>query len=226
MKKPCAFSGQSLVDHSASSYKMVASLLAGSYPLVVARRLRRHGIEIEDPARILRVAVELHDVGKAGEHYQGQFDDECNPLHGKQPSFKYHEIGTAIFFYYGLDLDEKLRVLLALAELNHLNALRGLPDFNFSRLPQGFSPDMLKLSRYGKQLLNGLGYSYDVRDYTADDYVRMMRGISSYVNQGYLKLYVLFLAPIIVGDNLDSASRAPEEKRRFVEILRKEVSDL
>lgn len=227
MKKPCAFSGQSLFEHSKSSYNMAAPLLRGSYPLVIARRLKRYGIDVGDPVETLKAVIELHDIGKAAEHYQAQFDDECNPSRGARPSFKYHEIGTALFFYYEFDSDERLRVLLTLAELNHLNAVRGLPELNPTRLPQGSSSDMLKLSKYGRQLLDELGYSYTIRDYTAGDYTMMMRGIIfSYANKDYLKLYTLFLAPIIVGDNLDSASRSPEEKRRFVEILVKEVKDL
>ncbi|MEJ2771672.1 MULTISPECIES: CRISPR-associated endonuclease Cas3'' [unclassified Stygiolobus] len=220
--KPCAFTNQTLVDHSIGSLNYAKMVMTSSYIDVAKRRLEKFGIKVDDS--LFELSVLLHDIGKAGEYYQEQFDDNCV---GKLPSFIYHEIGSAIFFYDNID-DERVKKLIALAELNHLNAIRGISSLSEKKLPKGCDTRMLKLKRYGKVLLDtlrdkGFNIHFHVRDYTFDDYNKMLRDIAN-SNEPYLKLYVFFLTPIIVGDNLDSHfARGLGERRRFIEILKKEV---
>jgi len=220
--KPCAFTNQTLADHSIGSLNYAKMVMTSSYIDVAKRRLEKFGIKVDDS--LFELSVLLHDIGKAGEYYQEQFDDNCV---GKSPSFIYHEIGSAIFFYNNID-DESVKRLIALAELNHLNAIRGISSLSEKELPKGCDTRMLKLGRYGKALLDtlrdkGFNIHFHVRDYTFDDYNKMLRDIAN-SNEPYLKLYVFFLTPIIVGDNLDSHfARGLGERRRFIEILKKEV---
>ena len=220
--KPCAFTNQTLADHSIGSLNYAKMVMTSSYIEVAKRRLEKFGIKVDDS--LFELSVLLHDIGKAGEYYQEQFDDNCV---GKSPSFIYHEIGSAIFFYDNID-DERVKKLVALAELNHLNAIRGISSLSEKKLPKGCDTRMLKLKRYGKVLLDtlrdkGFNIHFHVRDYTFDDYRRMILDIAN-SNEPYLKLYVFFLTPIIVGDNLDSHfARGLGERRRFIEILKKEV---
>lgn len=83
-----------------------------------------------------------------GEYYQKRFDDNCI---GNIPSFIYHEIDSVIFFYYNID-DERVRKLVALAELNHLNAIRDISSLSLHHI------EMLKLEKYGKVLLDSLRF--------------------------------------------------------------------
>ncbi|BCU69801.1 CRISPR-associated endonuclease Cas3'' [Stygiolobus caldivivus] len=224
MGKPCAFTNQGLAEHSKGSLEWAKKVLSDSYFRVTKRRLEKFGVEVtkED----MEVAVLLHDMGKAAEYYQGQFDDGCNPLRGR-PTFIYHEIGSALFFYKNVK-DEGLRTLVTLTELNHLNAVRGVSQLNPAKLPVKFDEGMLKLRKYGQVLLEELSGEYPVGgfrvdDYTFYDYNEMLEDLSR-VNEPYLKLYSLFLAPVIVGDNLDSShARSKEERRRFIRMLEKEL---
>lgn len=220
--KPCAFTNQTLTDHSIGSLKYARSILTPSYVSVVKKRLERFGVKVDE--RLLELSVLLHDIGKAGEYYQKQFDDNCV---GSTPSFIYHEIGSAIFFYYNID-DERVRKLVALAELNHLNAIRDISSLSPRNFPKNFDIEMLKLEKYGRVLLDslrdkGFDVNFEVRDYTFEDYNKMLTDLAN-SNEPYLKLYVFFLTPIIVGDNLDSSfARGLDSRRRFIEILKKEV---
>jgi CRISPR-associated endonuclease Cas3-HD len=197
-------------------------VMTSSYIDVAKRRLEKFGIKVDDS--LFELSVLLHDIGKAGEYYQEQFDDNCV---GNSASFIYHEIGSAIFFYNNVE-DESVKKLIALAELNHLNAIRGISSLSVMKFPKGYDIRMLKLERYGKVLLDtlrdkGFDIHFDARDYTFEDYRRMFLDIAN-SNEPYLKLYVFFLTPIIVGDNLDSHfARGLGERRRFIEILKKEV---
>ena len=221
--KPCAFTGQSLLDHSKGSLRVARKVMSDSFIETAIKRLERFDVKVrrED----FEIAVLLHDIGKAGEYYQDQFDEECNPVRGS-PSFIYHEIGSAIFFYKNVD-DTVLRKMLVLAMLNHLNAIRGVSSLSVTKFPKGFNVGMIKLRRYGKVLLEELGLnSYTVDDYSFDDYHDMLVELAR-SNEPYLKLYSLFLAPIIVGDNLDSSlARSRGERRRFIQVLEKEVERL
>ena len=184
--KPCAFTNQTLVDHSIGSLNYAKMVMTSSYIDVAKRRLEKFGIKVDDS--LFELSVLLHDIGKAGEYYQEQFDDNCV---SKSPSFIYHEIGSAIFFYNNID-DESVKRLIALAELNHLNAIRGISSLSPKEFPKGYNIRMLKLGRYGKALLDtlrdkGFNIHFHVRDYAFEDYNRMILDIAN-SNEPYLKL--------------------------------------
>lgn len=230
MSKPCAFINQSLIDHSYGSYKILydKGFLDESYYKTVNKRLGAKGIKINenDIKRLIEITVKLHDIGKVAEFYQNQFDDNCNSIYkNKSPTFKYHEIGSALFFYYSDYIETmEIKKLIALAALNHLNAIRGIKNLSPNRLPKDANLNMLKMEKYGEPYLKIMGYSFEVKDYTINDYINMMNDFLT--NNGhYLKLYNLFLAPIIVGDNLDSHyARSINEKRGFISLLERELS--
>ena len=231
MSKPCAFTGQSLLDHSINSYNVLIKygFLDDIYYIVVSRRLNvllsKYGTEISsnEVKQLIELVVKLHDIGKAAEYYQSQFTNDCrSPV--PNPSFVFHEVGSALFFYHSnYTEDTRIKRLLALAALNHLNAMRGLKQLKPNELPKGYKQDMLKLKKYGSILMESLGYSFDIRDYDTNDYVLMMNDLINH-NEPYLKLYNLFLAPVIIGDSIDSHyARGLSERRRFIELLEREL---
>lgn len=224
MTKPCAYVNQDLVSHSIGSYKQALKILDDSYYFSIAKRLEKMGIYVdkEEVKEKIELVVKLHDIGKAGEYYQEQFDENCNSKKS-DVSFIYHEIGSALFFYD--NFKGEIGKLLTLAVLNHLNAIRTIKNLDPTKFPKGFNIGMVKLQKYGKVLLDNLGYSYPVRDYTIQDYNIMMNDLL-YERKPYLKLYTLFLAPVIVGDNLDSQyARNASNKRRFIQLLEVELNE-
>ncbi|AAK41672.1 CRISPR-associated endonuclease Cas3'' [Saccharolobus solfataricus] len=239
MIKPCAYEKQGLIDHAIGSYKVLHDKISESYYKVISRRLERYGIvlDLNGVKEIVKDVVVLHDMGKAGEYYQNQFDDNCNPLKSNplksRFSFIYHELGSALFFYndyepINVEKAEEVRSLLTLAVINHLNAIRGISDYLLNRFPDNFDEEMIKLSKYGSILLENLrgiiSKSLKVRDYSFTDYHDMLYAFSKKSDK-YLKLYNLFLAPIMLGDNLDSSLvRNNGSKTRFVGILEGELN--
>ena len=225
--KPCAYIKQTLIEHSIGSYQDLVNfkLFNDNYYRVVSRRLERVGIslsvsEIKD---LVKDLVILHDLGKAGEYYQDQFDDECNTLNNERPSFLYHEIGSALFFYNDYSVKREIRELLALASLNHLNAIRGIWSYTQIMLP-GFDERMLKLERYGNMLLEGLkdklSSDIKVRNYSFDDFSIMIESlVKRNMKYNYHKIYILLLAPLIIGDNLNSLKRPGSKGSRFINRL-------
>lgn len=225
MTKPCAFINQDLVSHSIGSYTQALRMLDDTYYSSITKRLEKVGINVDktEVKEKIELVIKLHDIGKAGEYYQEQFDENCNPIRDNV-SFIYHEIGSALFFYH--NFKDKIGKLLTLAVLNHLNAMRTIKDLSPTSFPKGYKIEMAKLQKYGKVLLDSLDYSsYSVKDYTLQDYNQMMNELLR--ERGpYLKLYTLFLAPIIVGDSLDSQyARNSSNKRRFIQLLEVELSE-
>ena len=236
--RPCAYTNQSLLDHSIGSYREAVKLVSDNYYRVTAKRLERMGITltVEEVKDLVKEAVLLHDIGKAGEYYQEQYDDECNAK-VKTPSFMYHEIGSALFFYYNKEVKKEVRELLALAAINHLNAIRGIGDFEDPlKMPSDFKNSMLKMEKYGSVLLDSLRREglitrdFTVKDYKFEDFSDMLIALAKKnVTAKYLKLYNLFLAPVMVGDNLNSSfvrnsSSVNERKTRFVKLLEDEIN--
>ncbi|ADX84851.1 CRISPR-associated endonuclease Cas3'' [Saccharolobus islandicus] len=231
MIKPCAYEKQGLIDHAIGSYRVLDGKISESYYKIISRRLERYGIvlDLNGVKEIVKDVVVLHDIGKAGEYYQNQFDDNCNPLKSNF-SFIYHELGSALFFYNDYDVEkaEEVKSLLTLAVLNHLNAIRGISDYLVNKFPDKFDEKMIKLNKYGSIMLQNLrgviSKSLKVSDYTFDDYHDMLYAFSKKSDK-YLKLYNLFLAPIMLGDNLDSSLvRNNGSKTRFVRILEGELN--
>jgi len=230
--KPCAYTKQSLLDHSKGSYEDLdkLNLFDDNYYKVVVKRLNKFGLSLsaDEVKDLIKDLVILHDIGKAAEFYQEQFDEECNTLNSGTPSFLYHEIGSALFFYYDYKANKEIRELLALAALNHLNAIRGIWSYSYYK-PRGFDDKMLAIEEYGNKLLEELNErgllsknvkNVRARNYSFDEFSRMAVSlIKRNIKYKHLKLYTLFLAPVIVGDNLNSSSRLGSGKRSFIKKL-------
>ncbi len=235
--KPCAYINQGLVEHSIGSFKVIEEKISESYYRVVKKRLEKFDIflSMEEVKEIIKDAILLHDMGKASEYYQKQFNDECNPI-VPNPSFIYHEVGSALFFFYDYPIEnekkDEIRVLISLAAFNHLNAIRGIPDYQMNRFPDKFDRGMIKMKNYGNILLkslkkNGLvTKSISVDDYDFPKYSDMLNYVAKISDKPFLKLYNLFLAPIMMGDSLDSSlARSSKRKTRFVKILEGELNE-
>jgi len=231
--KPCAYTNQSLLDHSIGSYEIAVKLISDSYYKVIVNRLSKAEISltVDEVKDLVKDAVLLHDIGKAGKYYQDKFDEECNPK-TPNPSFIYHEIGSALFFYYDYDADKKVKELLALSAINHLNAIRGIGDFSPNNKPYGFQDSMIHLEKYGNWLLDELKgrrlISKDIKakDYSFEKFYDMLYAFGNKKgNYNYFKLYNLFLAPVMIGDNLDSnLVRSSDRKRGFIRRLEGEIN--
>lgn len=214
MSKPCAFTNQSLIDHAKGSLEEANNRFNDNYYKVIGKRL---GYDYSKVKEYVKDLILLHDLGKAAEGYQSQFDDNCKA--SKDPGFIYHEVGGALYVYkeYEID-DELLRAMGVLSILNHLNAIRGVKDLKV----QNVRPEYLKLTKYGNVFLSNMGFKPIQRDYNQFDLREMLQWLDQInIDHGdKLKLYTLFLAPLLVGDNLNSAySRQINKKRRFISLL-------
>ncbi|MBW9141984.1 MAG: CRISPR-associated endonuclease Cas3'' [Candidatus Aramenus sp.] len=238
--KPCAFDKQELLSHALGSVEMMEKMFDDNYFEVVSKRLNKaiEGLNVtkEDVKNLVTFLTAFHDLGKAAELYQSQFDENCNALR-KNTSFVFHELGGALFLWYNDWENQTLKVMSTLTVLNHLNAIR---NFNTTRdKTSEVKNGHLKLKRYGEGLVdkllrdkvsNPFMKTYNVKDYTLADLKNMFAGIANYAVRSPLKikLYVLLLTPVIVGDNMDSTtSREKDEsygsKSHFISSLLKEV---
>lgn len=200
------------------------------------------GIQVADPLLFFKVVAYLHDIGKASEPYQDNFTDDCEPKTEKA-SFRFHEIGSAVATY---KLGEVLRrgeggggsrgdawLVASAVQYNHLNAMRNVSQL----LERGFEKS-LRLSKHGNEFLRRLGErdpefatvvgGFKVEDYPLDE-VKTLRWEILKFSRRHVKAYLLFLAPVIIGDNLDSAeSRNHDEdskpKRGFIAHLHRSLN--
>ncbi|MCI2414684.1 MAG: CRISPR-associated endonuclease Cas3'' [Candidatus Aramenus sp.] len=237
--KPCAFDKQELLSHALGSVKMMEEMFDGNYFEVVSKRLNKavRGLNVtkEDVKNLVTFLTAFHDLGKAAEIYQEQFDNNCNALR-KNTSFTFHELGGALFLWRNEWENQSLKVMSTLTVLNHLNAIR---NFNTTRHEMYKVKDgHLKLQKYGKELVNELlsnkvrnpfMKTYKVEDYTPADLQDMFNELASYATSSLkIKLYVLFLTPVIIGDNLDSTTSREKDKSyssksHFISSLLEEV---
>ena len=97
--KPCAFANQTLLAHALGTVSQVNKVFSEQYFEVMSNRLRlvnKYSAEFLSSQVALLAA--LHDIGKAAEKYQLQFDDACKPIkdytsfrRDRQRSFPIHE---------------------------------------------------------------------------------------------------------------------------------------
>jgi len=248
--KPCAFTKQPLRSHIKGVVERVERFLETGYLETMFRKLKYAGIHTErDSLReAVRAAAVFHDVGKAVQIYQQQFNEKCECLKADSPSFYLHEVLSAVYFDRFLSNHEnwstELKNLAILSVLNHMHSLR---DFG-SKLnlfdPQGYkSPKEFKILNnariIGHELDNLVGtiseYGFDievVRRYLSKEilYRNDIYGLGQRLKdfeskKDVAKLYVLLLLPIIVSDVLDAAENRPGEmtsasRRAFINELR------
>ncbi len=231
--KPCAFSNQTLIGHSIGAVNKMEKIFDNQYFIVASRRLSNiYDIDWKQLRKLTFFLTAFHDIGKAAEFYQRQFDEECKPTK-KTTTFIYHEIGGSVFLFKNNWNNEIIKFWSVLTIMNHLNAIRGIHTVSDVNLKK----DMLYLKKYGEELIRKLNkislVSLDgiidgelkVSDYEMKDFQLMIQWLRQFsMKKNVAKGYIFLLAPLIVGDNLDSnEQRSTDEgskaKSRFIKSL-------
>lgn len=248
--RPCAFTGHPLGEHLRETAALAQRLVRGGYAHTVVRRLSSLGLKAE-PEQVEELAVLaslFHDTGKAAERYQRQFDGDCACTSGRDPSFRYHELLSAVHLTRYFELTgayrDDLGLLAVMAVLNHMHALRDYSAFRESLDPRGRAPSDLEEVLRGSSvreehveaLISDLR-GFDVLDEDAfrrallgkvrlDEEVRPLLGRISEAEREkpFTKLYVTLLLPVVVGDNLDARRKRRDDddhrgRRLFAEEL-------
>ncbi len=252
--RPCAFTGQSLGAHLRCTARIVQDMLGRGYALTVARRLRSMGLNAnpEEVEELILLAALFHDTGKAATYYQKQFDKVCNCGSTNGPSFRYHEVLSAVHFQRYLEksgrkYNSELSLLAVLAVMNHMHAIRDYsdlveaPGLQRTQLPQGLTR-VLKESQIRPEDVETLATDlkeFDAlnldafrdalsKDITGED-VRYLLGIVSDLERSkpFARLYVTLLLPVIVGDNIDARNkRRSDEEHRGRKLFAEELEML
>jgi CRISPR-associated helicase Cas3/CRISPR-associated endonuclease Cas3-HD len=209
ISKPCAFEGQSLIEHTENTLKK-ALRMKYSFE-TMSRRLKAldPNINAENVEKLIKVACILHDLGKVADEYQESFDERCTCK--DESSFYLHEIPSAYYAYKQLkgiedyELDFNAKRILTLAILFHI-AGRDIDDlmnsvknrkWSFNKYWKDFE---VLISKYKIKL----NYKSSITSQEALDFLKEMRNIMMNRKYKYLKLYNLIYAAICIGDNLDS----------------------
>ena len=211
INKPCAFEGQSLINHTENTLKKALKM---KYDFeAMSRRYRSLGLNINigEVEKLIKGACILHDLGKMADEYQESFNDDCSCK--SKYSFYLHEVPSAYYAYkqlksiedYELNFDAKR--LLALAILFHISG-KNIDDliddvektkkkWSFNKYWKDFEA---LISKYGIKL----DYKPYINTQEALDFLKEIKKIMTNRNYRYLKLYNLIYGPICIGDNLDS----------------------
>lgn len=250
--KPCAFTGQTLEQHSAAVAEIAKQFLEKGNLETICRRLNYAGIKTDRRAvydMVLAAAV-FHDVGKAIKPYQDQFDWECRCLKKDDPSFPFHEIFSTVYFKRVLsnNYNGELAMLALLAVLNHMHAIRDYENLVDVFNPEKNKPEQLRRIMNEAEIdddtrcglvgfLSGYGFSKHVLDealgerVTWQDLYALGKDIEEAEQKiAGIRLYVLILLPVVVGDNLDAAARRRNDyesssRRAFIEELSRCLGD-
>jgi CRISPR-associated helicase Cas3/CRISPR-associated endonuclease Cas3-HD len=211
INKPCAFEGQSLINHTENTLKKALKM---KYDFeTMSRRYRSLGLNINigEVEKLIKGACILHDLGKMADEYQESFNDDCSCK--SKYSFYLHEVPSAYYAYKqlksieGYELNFDAKRLLALAILFHITG-KNIDDliddvektkkkWSFNKYWKDFEA---LISKYGIKL----DYKPYINTQEALDFLKEIKKIMTNKNYRYLKLYNLIYGPICIGDNLDS----------------------
>jgi CRISPR-associated helicase Cas3/CRISPR-associated endonuclease Cas3-HD len=211
INKPCAFEGQSLINHTENTLKKALKM---KYDFeAMSRRYRSLGLNINigEVEKLIKGACILHDLGKMADEYQESFNDDCSCK--SKYSFYLHEVPSAYYAYKqlksieGYELNFDAKRLLALAILFHISG-KNIDDliddvektkkkWSFNKYWKDFEA---LISKYGIKL----DYKPYINTQEALDFLKEIKKIMTNRNYRYLKLYNLIYGPICIGDNLDS----------------------
>ncbi len=251
--KPCAFISQSLIDHLEGCIKIVDTFFEKNptYANLVARRLRiasegQINLKEDRIKTLIKLAVLLHDVGKAYKYFQRNFDDKCKCK--RKVGFQHHEILSAVACYkYGshnensLSIKEKL--LLTLSVLNHHHAFKDAISRIVTSLPLAGTllGDLAKIAEsqiYENENLENALKKYNIPiesvRISPQDINNFQSWLSNYfkrisVNQyQWPKLYVLIMNPLLIADNIDACSKREtlqisRSRRIFLEEIKEAI---
>jgi len=169
----------------------------------------------------------LHDIGKAADMYQFGFNDACNEASNKKISFTYHEVPSSYITYYVILKkyeDEILANLSSLAVLLHI--VRRDNPLNYVKY-RVFDRKIWDLRPYYDYIVNNILPDVDlnmlyIRDKDAYNHIKMLRDFVQ-VNPILSKLHIFFLAPIIIGDNIDARERPNGKHNPWREMFTKQL---
>ncbi len=211
---PQAYPGQELAEHLLETAKIAEKVVdENRLHLVLHHRLKvaskysaeKPQTEPEEIKRVYRITALLHDIAKAATIYQKS--DQQNR------SYIYHEIPSALITQNYLEIqgiDHELATLASIAVLLHMSALRTPLDRKIVHELKRRFKEGWNLAPYKEYLEEKLGLESLPEKIEIKEIIDYLQFIDKYLrsrNRNHQKLYVLILAPIIVGDNL-SASRA------------------
>ncbi|MCE4607819.1 MAG: CRISPR-associated endonuclease Cas3'' [Caldisphaeraceae archaeon] len=240
-KRPCAFSGQSLLEHLEGSVNIAKSFVNNySYSKVVYSRIKPfiQGLREEDVLNGIYSTVFLHDIGKAVERYQEPFDDSCNAK--ASFNFMHHEIFSSAIAYEvlsgnnGSSFDELLGYVV-LAIMMHHEAMRIVnPNEKIVERLKVTEERILGIEKLLEKMLALIpGIKVKRVEFIdrkiLDNFERWLGVVSNTsknikMENRRLNLYTFFELPLIISDNLDSRRRGDEGRRRkFIAELEREV---
>ncbi|HXG07233.1 MAG TPA: CRISPR-associated endonuclease Cas3'' [Nitrososphaera sp.] len=248
---PCAYEKQSLESHSQGVAKIALAFANDQYIEVCRRRLLRTGVNLEKHTirSIILLSALLHDIGKSARYYQKQFDKTCIPVIDHVPSFYLHEISSAAISKRICDynnFDTPISFFVVASVLQHLHAIRGIDKDRvindaINRFAKNkelliFEDHWLKLYEMTNKacLLYGVNTNLN-QDLFQNLHVSEITNLFAWVskiaqnrNIRWPKLYILFLNPILVGDNIDAESNRNEsqESRNRSPFMRELASTL
>lgn len=217
-KKPCAFEDQGLYDHLKSVGEIAERfVLRTNLHKVVSRRLNLSSDLVKN---YLVFAAKYHDIGKAMEYYQKNFDDNCRSS-GKF-SFYNHEIFSAIILL--IKKSDVMRVfghcelcfdLAVYSILMHHHAMR---VHDVVKIVKNF--DALK-GICGNVIVNDLnllGITLPNK-VSPNDINTLKNWLENKVLNSINNSYLYFLLPLIISDYRDATNRKGTEKSDFTFIV-------
>ncbi|MEM0327734.1 MAG: CRISPR-associated endonuclease Cas3'' [Thermoproteota archaeon] len=220
MSGPWAFINQDLISHSLNTAKIAERIAEESYRCSVARRIRIASggkviMEENKVLELIKIAALLHDVGKAADQYQRQLQD------GKL-SFRCHELPSAFIAY---DLMEKMkyvtheRVLVFLTILNSHQAMRSpaemiresnIREWSFKEW-WGKTKPIFDILKTEERIFDSMDKNLTIKN-ISDLYERVINYARKPGNAEWVKLYCLFLAPVVWGDICDASAFRPKDE--------------
>ncbi len=232
--KPCAFIGQSLIDHVEGCIQIADRFLEKNptYASVVSRRLRaasggKINLNEDKIKKIIKIAVLFHDLGKAYMYFQRNFDEKCQCK--KEVGFQHHEILSAVACYkYGEhngNLSNEEKLLLTLSVLNHHHAFKDAISKIVTALPyiSTLLDDLTKiaksqicennnlkiLEKYGTPI-EAIKKAIEISRQDINNFQTWLRDYFKRISMNqyhWPKLYVLIMNPLLIADNIDAYSK-------------------
>jgi len=227
--KPCAFINHPLSDHIKGCKEILDSFLRKNkgYTVIAAKRLKiasrgKLSLKPEEVEELINLSVILHDIGKAHNYFQENFDENCG-CRDKDAGFPYHELLSAGMCYkhiqtWTAENAHQKKLLLTLSIINHHHAFKDTLKkvFYIDQSSSALSL-LLKIVKKGlyvgnlQETLKAYGINIEDLSLTANDvenFITWMRKSQERPNE-WQKLYVLIMTPLIIADNLDAGKSRP-----------------
>lgn len=228
MAKPCAYIGQELMTHLKNTLSISMKFVEENnwiniiyYRIKAVKTIPCLKCGKNDILNIIKLICILHDIGKAAKIYQDQFDDNCNAI-SNSVSFRCHEVPSAYIIYNLLKpiYGDTVAKLASLSTLLHIVRNENPLEYNLYTLKRYGVWD---LTHYQEYLNDSLNITLDdnltsIRYDEAYNHIQMLKEFAQ-KNPSISKLHILFLTPLIVGDNLDAFDRIDEGEKNLWRII-------